>query len=235
MRTYLLEWNTRINNFSVRDFKEAMLDIDFGDFSWSASDWNGAHSGDNFFLVKTGEDATGIVMSGFLTSEPELSLSGEYTVKMKPLVMINPDGSEDLFGLSELEGIVGELQCNGSLVAELLPKETDKMLDTKWEAYLEMYAKTGFDGKNIAKSACPPGEIDDAIEIASETLYDMKDGHGKPLILKSLAEGMAQSDEMEMICGFLSECVRLGECSLGYLRRHGFSEEVADRLREYVR
>ena len=75
MNTIILMWNPAISSFAMDDFKEMMADPTFGDYNWSVWDWKKAHCGDRFLMVRVGEEGlhgkgNGVVMSGYLTSEP---------------------------------------------------------------------------------------------------------------------------------------------------------------------
>ena len=84
MNTFLLLWNPAISSYTIDrceeefDFKEATLG-DFiddeqyfsWDLNWSIMEWEKAHKGDRFFMLRVGEgQPNGIVMSGRFSSNP---------------------------------------------------------------------------------------------------------------------------------------------------------------------
>lgn len=79
MNTFILKWNPAISSYGMDRFND---DFYFGkknivedespwDFNWSVWDYEKAHEGDRFFMLKVGEGQNnGIVMSGVFCSEP---------------------------------------------------------------------------------------------------------------------------------------------------------------------
>ena len=75
MNTFILMWNPAVSSIKYREFKQLFREPVGTDFNWSVWDWSKAHAGDRFFMVRVGEEGlhgkgNGIVMSGYLTSEP---------------------------------------------------------------------------------------------------------------------------------------------------------------------
>lgn len=70
-KTYLLRWNPAISSFKLSDYREATQDCSYGfRFNWSVYEWENAHLGDRFFMLRTGDENAGIVFRGVFTSEP---------------------------------------------------------------------------------------------------------------------------------------------------------------------
>ena len=70
-KTYLLRWNPAISSFRQDDYLEASTEYPEGfGMNWSVYEWEEAHEGDRFFMLRTGDDKAGIVFRGIFTSEP---------------------------------------------------------------------------------------------------------------------------------------------------------------------
>lgn len=70
-KTYLLRWNPTISSFKIEHYRQAMKDRPDGfGFDWSVYEWEEAHEGDRYYMLRTGDDKAGIVFHGVFTSEP---------------------------------------------------------------------------------------------------------------------------------------------------------------------
>ena len=70
-KTYLLRWNPAISSFRQDDYRKASTEYSEGfGMNWSVYEWEEAHEGDRFFMLKTGDNKAGIVFRGIFTSEP---------------------------------------------------------------------------------------------------------------------------------------------------------------------
>ena len=70
-KTYLMRWNPAISSFKLDDYRQASEKCPDGFcFNWSVYEWEEAHLGDRFFMLRTGDDHAGIVFRGVFTSEP---------------------------------------------------------------------------------------------------------------------------------------------------------------------
>lgn len=68
--------------------------------------------------------------------------------------------------------------------------------------------------------------VDDAVDLASRTLFGLRDARGVPRILAALEAGLAGKGKYEMVAGFLKDAVRVGELTKRELVTYGYSEEV---------
>ena len=72
--TFLLKWNPAISSYSMERLDNDMADWAEGywseDFDWSVQEWQKAHKGDRFFMVRVGEGNTGMFAAGRFISEP---------------------------------------------------------------------------------------------------------------------------------------------------------------------
>lgn len=70
-KTYLLRWNPTISSFRLDDYREASTQCPNGfHMNWSIYEWENAHEGDRFYMLRTGDEYAGIVFCGIFTSEP---------------------------------------------------------------------------------------------------------------------------------------------------------------------
>ena len=70
-KTYLLRWNPAISSFKMEHYKDATTRFPEGiSYNWSVYEYEDAHEGDRFYMMRVGEGNTGIVFRGVFTSEP---------------------------------------------------------------------------------------------------------------------------------------------------------------------
>ena len=71
-RHYLLRWNPSVSSFKDKDYKECVANQVHGMFrlNWSIYEWQEARRGDYFYMLRTGDDKTGIVFRGQFLSDP---------------------------------------------------------------------------------------------------------------------------------------------------------------------
>jgi len=69
--TFLLRWNPAISSFKMEHYKDASTRFPDGfSYNWSVYEYENAHKGDRFYMLRVGEGNTGIVFRGTFTSEP---------------------------------------------------------------------------------------------------------------------------------------------------------------------
>jgi hypothetical protein len=142
-RTFILEWRPAISSYKMENFEEELAHFDDAWFNWSVWDWNDVVPGDEFFLIKCGEDVTGIVMHGFFDSEPyqgeDWSGQGRvvYYADLGPDTMIHPDKCR-LLTTEALEAAMPGFQWNGGHSGRVLPQEYAIKLREMWAEYLAM-------------------------------------------------------------------------------------------------
>lgn len=71
-RTYLMRWNPAISSFTEKDYEACVANARRGMFriNWSISEWEEAHRGDRFYMMRVGDDKAGIVFEGQFISDP---------------------------------------------------------------------------------------------------------------------------------------------------------------------
>lgn len=69
---YLMRWNPQISSFTEKDYEECINHMENGVFrmNWSIYDWQEARCGDFFYMIRTGDDKSGLVFQGQFISDP---------------------------------------------------------------------------------------------------------------------------------------------------------------------
>lgn len=68
---YLLRWNPAISSLTLALYEEHIeRHWKDGVFNWSVYEWEDAHDGDVYFMLRTGDDLAGIVYSGTFEGDP---------------------------------------------------------------------------------------------------------------------------------------------------------------------
>ena len=157
-KTFILEWRPAISSYKMADFEEELAHFDDVWFNWSVWDWKEADEGDEFYLIKCGEGATGIVMHGVITSEPyqgeDWSGQGRvvYYADLEPDIMIHPDKCR-LLTTEALEAAMPDFQWNGGHSGRVLSDENADKLRQMWQEYLAMNDDFfNGDGRAVRKS-----------------------------------------------------------------------------------
>lgn len=71
-KTFLLRWNPTISSLSLDEYRRAVNEYPEGfEYNFSVHDWEHAHRGDRFYMLRTGDDFAGIIFRGVFTSNPE--------------------------------------------------------------------------------------------------------------------------------------------------------------------
>ncbi len=236
MKTFILEWNPDISNYKMEQFEDEITNLEYGDFNWSIHEHERAQSGDNFYLVKCGEDRTGIVMKGFFTSAPYKAedWSGQgrevFYMDMRPSFAVLPAHPKGIISTEELEKRMPDFQWNGGHSGRELPKVYANILEDLWSGYEEGFSPIDFEEGQAYLNSHPIADIEDAIRIASDAHEGQKDLDGKPVILHPLTVGLAGSNDDEIICGILHDVLEDSGWTAGELRERGFSEHIIDTL-----
>ena len=142
-KVFILEWRPAISSYKMEDFEEELDHFDDAWFNWSIWDWKEARAGDEFFMIKCGEEPTGIVMHGVFDSLPykgeDWSGKGRtvYYADLEPDTMIHPDRCR-LLGTDALEAAMPAFQWNGGHSGRVLPPDLAPTLHQMWADYLAM-------------------------------------------------------------------------------------------------
>ena len=146
MKTLILMWNPAISSIDMRAFKDFFAEPVGTDFNWSVWDWKQAHAGDRFFMVRVGEEGkggkgNGIVMSGYLTSEPyrgrDWSGKGRevYYMDLQPDYLFDTEKVRTLTDEFLMESFP-QFDWTGGHSGRVLDTETAALLEECWEKVL---------------------------------------------------------------------------------------------------
>ena len=239
-KTFLLKWNPAISSYTMERLDSDMAEWADGywseDFDWSVHEWQKAHKGDRFFMVRVGEGNTGVFAAGRFTTEPfqgeDWSGKGRevYYMQMEFEAVFHPE-RVGIIPTEELERELPHIDWRKGHSGQLLDKEDAVRLELMWRDYV---------GRN--KSLYLPravkndyydsrSDIDKAIEFASKAHSADYDLDGNPTILHPLAVGMMGKNDTERIVGFLNDVVEDTKYDFDDLVEEGFSEEVIEALR----
>ena len=239
--TFLLRWNPAISSYTMDHLDDDMLEWARrnwwdDDFDWSVYEWQKAHKGDRFFMVREGEGNTGVFAAGRFTSEPYIDedWSGKgrevYYMQMEFEAVFHPERSE-IITTAELERELPHLDWQKGHSGQMLDKEDATKLELMWRDFVgcnkSMLLPRAVKNENYDSRS----DIDKAIELASKAHAADYDLDGNPTILHPLAVGMMGKTDTERIVGFLHDVVEDTKYSFDDLIEEGFSEEVISTLR----
>lgn len=210
MRTFILMWNPSISSYTMDDLEYEMEDFPYSNFDWSIWEHKKAHEEDRFFLVCVGEGNTGVIMSGYFSSDPweGEDWSGKnrkvFYIDMEPDYIFHPEKT-DILTTNQLMTTIPDFNWSGGHSGVLLTDEQSQKLENLWEEFLSSVEDSIYDNE----SACriQSATIEDAIRIATDAHENQKDLDGKPVVFHALAVGLKGRNREEMITGFLHDVV----------------------------
>lgn len=144
-KTFIMRWNTDISNYKLSEFEEALDDFDDEGFyyDWSIWDYQKAHVGDRFYMIRTGEGNKGVVMRGTIigTPYPDEDWSGRgrkvYYIRMSLSHMVHPEKTPLLLTIEDLCKRVPGFNWNDGHSGEILNDEMASQLEGVWHSYVE--------------------------------------------------------------------------------------------------
>ncbi|MCM1225272.1 MAG: hypothetical protein NC548_63565 [Lachnospiraceae bacterium] len=150
MNIVILKWNPSFSSYTMTRFlndleKCALANKDDADMNWSIWNYEHAHEGDAFFMLKVGYGQTGIVAKGVLASNP---YSGEdWAWRDRPTrycdlvfdTMINPDAFP-LLDSSTLSQAIPDFDWKGGHSGVVLTEAQAASFISLWNEYMERQA-----------------------------------------------------------------------------------------------
>ena len=138
-KTYLLRWNPTISSFKLDDYRDVLSKYPdgFSGMNWSVYEWEEAHKGDHFYMLRTGDDKAGIVFRGVFTSDPypgeDWAGNGKqrYYMDMDSYDCVPADVQSPI-GIEELEKAVPDIDWRRGHSGQLLSEEDADKLDELW-------------------------------------------------------------------------------------------------------
>ncbi|MBR5719389.1 MAG: hypothetical protein IKX38_00080 [Bacteroidales bacterium] len=142
-QTFILMWNPAISSITIHNHIDSIAHIDDWYFNWSVYEWEKAHEGDRFFMVRVGEGKTGIVMSGVFTSEPytdrdwnRLRQSRQiHYMDMQPNIIINPE-TMPIISTAQLQEAIPDFEWGRGHSGTLLTVDQAQKLEKLFAEYL---------------------------------------------------------------------------------------------------
>lgn len=149
MKTVILMWNPTISDFKIEAYKASIDKLnnpwwrkDIYSFSgqWAVHD-KSIEDGDRFFMMRVGDRHAGLVMSGWITSDPfaEDNWNGDGTkrlyVEYEPEVLIESSKAPHI-SLKALEHYFPKFEWSGGHSGRVLPPEYAGLLEKIWFEHL---------------------------------------------------------------------------------------------------
>lgn len=138
-KTYLLRWNPAISSFTLDSYRDAISKFPDGfRMDWSIYDWEEAHNGDRYYMVRVGEGNTGIVFLGEFLSEPyegdDWAGKGKkrHYVDIDCMYATHPD-ERPLLTIEQLQAALPDIDWTKGHSGELLTDEQADILDSLWD------------------------------------------------------------------------------------------------------
>ena len=138
-KTYLLRWNPTISSFKLDDYRDVLSKYPdgFSGMNWSVYEWEEAHKGDHFYMLRTGDDKAGIVFRGVFTSDPYPGEDWAGNGKQRYYMDMDcydcvPADDQSAIGIEELEEGVPGIDWRRGHSGQLLSEEDADKLDELW-------------------------------------------------------------------------------------------------------
>ena len=137
-KTYLLRWNPTISSFKLETYRQATIECPDGfGFDWSVYEWEDAHKGDRYFMLRTGDENAGIVFRGIFTSDPYEDKDWAGQGKQRHYMKMDcydcvPADQKPPIDIEMLEKEIPEIDWRKGHSGELLSEETADKLNELW-------------------------------------------------------------------------------------------------------
>ena len=154
-QTFILMWNPAYSSVTMDYHMYCIEHFDDEPFDWSVYEWEKAHKGDRFYLVRVGEGKTGIVMSGIFISEPYVAADWNksrgskqiHYMDMQPNFIVNPEAMP-IVTTAQLMDAIPDFEWRKGHSGTLLTDEQAQKLEKLFAEYLLM-VRDEVDGKNL--------------------------------------------------------------------------------------
>ena len=232
--TFLMMWDPASSLYTMANLDSDMSMWAKGcwpdSFEWRIDEWQRAHKGDRFFMVRVGKHNSGIFAAGRFTCEPFADNDGAHLVGMEFETVVHPERAE-IITTEELERELAHIDWRNSASGHILNKEDAVRMELMWRDYVgrnkALYLPRAVKNEYYDMRS----DIDKAIALASRAHAADYDLDGNPTILHPLAVGMMGRNDAERIVGFLHDVVEDTRYDVEDLVEEGFSEEVIEALR----
>lgn len=234
MNTVILMWNPAISSYKLEQLNHEIAEFPDCWYNWSVWEHDKAQRGDRFYLVRVGHGNTGVVMSGYFSSDPyqDEDWSGRgrvtYYMDMEPDHILHPDKTP-ILTTAELAQAVPDFDWTGGHSGRVLTDEQALALEKRWHEFLDSVPAEVYDHERAVRQDSIT--IEQAVELAVNAHRGQKDLDGNPEILHPLAVGLAGRNRQEVIAGLLHDVVEDSDYTFGDLLMHGVDEDIVDALR----
>lgn len=154
-QTFILMWNPAISSITIHNHIDSIPLIDECDFNWSVYEWEKAHEGDRFYMVRVGDGNTGIVMSGVFVSDPYTDRDWNrlrkrhqiYYMDMLPNSIVNPE-TMPIITTAQLQEAIPDFEWSKGHSGTLLTDAQARKLEEIFAKYLHT-VEDKVDGENL--------------------------------------------------------------------------------------
>ena len=229
-------WRPAISSYKMENLEYELQEYPDVWYNWSVWEHEKAHEEDRFFMVRVGEGKTGVVMSGYFSSNPykgkDWSGKGRQTfyMDMQPDYIFHPENT-DILTTEQLTAAIPDFNWTGGHSGRMLTDEQAEQLENLWEDFLAKQDESVYDEDELKARRQGPLSIEDAIRIANEAHFGDKDLDGKPIILHPLTVGLKGRTREEMIVGFLHDVVEDTHETFNSLLMKGVDRPIVEALK----
>ncbi len=138
---FLMRWNPSISSFTEKDYKRCVSNLNRGMFklNWSIYDWQEAHRGDFFYMLRVGDNNAGIVFSGQFLSNPYPGDDWTETSNRKmyvDMLCMNPAEScaRPRISLKKMQAAIPEIDWDKGHSGEVLSSDVVERLSELWDS-----------------------------------------------------------------------------------------------------
>ena len=220
MNTYILMWNPAISSFTMDRMDDYIeMGDEAYDMNWSVYEYQDSHLLDRYFMVRVGSGNTGIMMSGYFSSDPyrDEDWAGRsrtvYYMDIIPDHVMHPERTK-ILPTATLQQAIPDIDWTGGHSGRLLRPDQAERLEALWQQFLadncdlDEEDEYGEEGLMAAHPKHEPISVERAIKIVA-TAFEGKLGlDGRPAMFHSLAIGMMGQTREEQICGLLHDLVQ---------------------------
>lgn len=143
-KTYLLRWNPTISSFKLDDYRDVLSKYPggFSGMNWSVYEWEKAHKGDHYYMLRTGDDKAGIVFRGVFTSDPYPGEDWAGNGKQRYYMDMDcydclPADEQSAITIETLEKSIPSIDWRHGHSGELLSSEDADRLNELWNNIME--------------------------------------------------------------------------------------------------
>lgn len=138
-KTFLLRWNPTISSFKLDDYRDVLSKYPegFSGMNWSIYEWEEAHKGDRYYMLRTDDDKAGIVFHGIFTSEPYPGEDWAGKGKQRYYMDMDcfdgvPADEQSPISIEELEKAIPGIDWRRGHSGQLLSEEDADKLNELW-------------------------------------------------------------------------------------------------------